>query len=76
MMRSKEFNKIEDSIRREVCRNFGFRQRSHINWKTESGYFFCLFHLSTTDAFLTVKPLYADDLWWNIFNAEDNKKLL
>ena len=35
--------------------------------------FFCLYFLSD-EARLTVKPMYADDLWWNILDASDNKK--
>lgn len=27
----------------------------------------------TGDVRLTVKPMYADDLWWNIWDASDNK---
>lgn len=28
----------------------------------------------TCDVRLTVKPMYADDLWWDIWDASDNKK--
>lgn len=56
-----------------MSRKYGFRQSSYINFKVEGGYFFCLFFL-TGEARLTVKPLYADDLWWDIWGATENKK--
>ena len=59
-------------VRRSVSRKYGFRQSSYVNFKVESGYFFCLYFL-TGDVRLTVKPMYADDLWWNIWDASDNK---
>lgn len=59
--------------RRSVSRECGFRQSSYINFKVEVGYFFCLFFLDV-GARLIVKPLYADDLWWDIWDATENKK--
>ena len=59
--------------RRSVSREYGFRQSSYINFRVEGGYFFCLFFL-TGEARLTVKPMYADDLWWDIWGASENKK--
>jgi len=59
--------------RRSVSRKYGFRQSSYINFKVEGGYFFCLYFL-TGEARLTVKPMYADDLWWDIWDASENKK--
>lgn len=59
-------------VRRSVSHKYGFRQSSYVNFKVESGYFFCLYFL-TGDVRLTVKPMYADDLWWNIWDASDNK---
>ena len=58
--------------RRGVSRKYGFRQSSYINFKVEGGYFFCLY-FHTNEAKLTVKPMYADDLWWNIWGASENK---
>ena len=72
-MTDKEYRKIIADARRSVSRKYGFRQSSYINFKVEGGYFFCLFFL-TGEARLTVKPLYADDLWWDIWGATDNKK--
>lgn len=57
--------------RRDVSRKYGFRQSSYINFKVEEGYFFCLYFLN--DVRLTVKPMYADDLWWKIWDAAENK---
>lgn len=57
--------------RLSVSRKYGFRQSSYINFKVENGYFFCLMFLG--DVWLTVKPMYADDLWWDIFEATENK---
>ena len=59
-------------VRRSVSRKYGFRQSSYVNFKVESGYFFCLYFMNG-DVRFTVKPMYADDLWWNIWDASDNK---
>ena len=72
-MTDKEYRKIIADARRSVSRKYGFRQSSYINFKVEGGYFFCLFFL-TGEARLTVKPLYAYDLWWDIWGATENKK--
>jgi hypothetical protein len=71
----KGLEKLDDNTRRQVGREFGFRQNSYIDWKVEQGYFFCLEHLISyhsahTTTVLTVKPLYADDLWWEIFDCQ------
>lgn len=71
-MTDKEYNKMIADVRRSVSRKYGFRQSSYVNFKVDSGYFFCLYFL-TGDVRLTVKPMYADDLWWNIWDASDNK---
>lgn len=71
-MNSKEYNKMVADARRGVSRKYGFRQSSYINFKVEGGYFFCLY-FHTDEAKLTVKPMYADDLWWNIWDASENK---
>ena len=71
-MNSKEYNKKIADARRNESRKFGFRQSSYINFKVEAGYFFCLYFL-TEEARLTVKPMYADELWWDIWNATENK---
>lgn len=73
-MNKKEFTKINDSIRKEVSRQYGWKQNSYLNWKVEKGYFFCQIHLPP-QAILEVKPLYVDDLWWEISEAfKDAKK--
>lgn len=72
-MTDKEYRKIVADVRRSVSRKYGFRQSSYINFKVEDGYFFCLSFL-TDEARLTVKPKYADDLWWDIWDASENKK--
>lgn len=71
-MNSKDYNKKIADARRNVSRKFGFRQSSYINFKVEAGYFFCLYFL-TDEARLTVKPMYADELWWDIWDATENK---
>ncbi|MBO5024710.1 MAG: hypothetical protein J6K43_07140 [Lachnospiraceae bacterium] len=71
-MTDKEYRKKIADVRRSVSHKYGFRQSSYVNFKVESGYFFCLYFL-TGDVRLTVKPMYADDLWWNIWDASDNK---
>ena len=55
-----------------VSSKFGFHQSSYINFKVEGGYFFCLY-FHTNEAKLTVKPMYADELWWDIWDASENK---
>ena len=72
-MTDKEYIKIVADVRRSVSRKYGFRQSSYINFKVDGGYFFCLSFL-TDEARLTVKPMYADDLWWDIWDASENKK--
>lgn len=72
-MTDKEYQKMIADVRRSVSRKYGFRQSSYINFKVEDDYFFCLYFLAD-EARLTVKPMYADDLWWNIWDASDNKK--
>lgn len=48
--------------RRVAGHVYGFRQSSYINFKVEDGYFFCLKFMNY-GVRLTVKPVYADDLW-------------
>lgn len=72
-MTGKEYQKMAADARRRAGREFGFRQSSYISFKVESGYFFCLFFLAD-EARLTVKPMYADDLWWDIWDAAENRK--
>lgn len=71
-MTDKEYRKIIADERRSESRKYGFRQSSYINFKVDGGYFFCLFFF-TGEARLTVKPLYSDDLWWDIWGATENK---
>lgn len=73
-MKRGELRKLSDSARRKVSRNFGFRQSGYINWIVKDGYFFCLQHLGFASVYLEAKPMYADDLWWDIFNLSENKK--
>lgn len=72
-MKEKEYQKKIADARRGVSRKYGLRQSSYINFKVEKGYFFCVFFL-TDEVRLTVKPMYADDLWWDIWDALENKK--
>lgn len=74
-MNDKEYLKIVADARRSVSRKYGFRQSSYINFKIEEGYFFCLYFLNN-EVRLTVKPMYADELWWDIWGASENKKNL
>ena len=73
-MKRRELRKMSDAIRRKVSRSFGFRQSDYINWIIKENYFFCLKHLSLERVYLEVKPMYADELWWDIFNLSENKK--
>lgn len=67
----KEYEKLQADVRRSVGRRYGFKQNSYINYKVENGYFFCIDFLA--HASIYVKPMYVDDLWWDIFHASDNK---
>ncbi len=69
-MTYKEYNKKVADARRSVSRKYGFRQSSYINFKVEEGYFFCLYFF-VDEARLTVKPMYADTLWWKIWDAPE-----
>lgn len=70
-----ELNKKDTSIRKNVAKKFGWKQSSFINWKVEAGYYFYLEHLNCyNEATLYVKPLYIDDLWWDVFEMFSNKK--
>ena len=73
-MKRSEFRKMSDAIRRKVSHNFCFRQSGYINWMEKEDYFFCLQHLGFASVYLNVKPMYVDDLWWDIFNLPKNKK--
>lgn len=70
-MNNREYQKMIADTRQDVSRKYGFHQSSYVNFKVEDGYFFCLHFLN--DVRLTVKPMYADDLWWEIWDAADNK---
>ncbi len=71
-MTDKQYQKIVADARRVAGRKYGFRQNTYINFKVEQGYFFCVY-FQTDEARLTVKPMYADDLWWDIWDASENK---
>ncbi len=70
-----ELDKKDTLIRKSVAQKFGWNQSSYINWKVEAGYYFYLKHLNCySEATLYVKPLYIDDLWWDVFEMPSNKK--
>ena len=70
-----ELNKKDTLIRKNVSKKFGWKQSSYINWKVKAGYYFYLEHLNCySEATLYVKPLYIDDLWWDVFEMSSNKK--
>ena len=70
-----DLEKKDTLCRRIVSKKFGWKQSSFINWKVEGGYYFYLEHLNCySEATLYVKPLYIDDLWWDVFEMSSNKK--
>lgn len=73
-MTLKEFQKIDDAARRIVAKKYGWRQSGYLNWKVEKDYYFSFLHLQPKDASLEVKPLYFDDLWWEISGLFENEK--
>lgn len=75
-MKGKALKKTAADIRRNVSREHGLRQSAYINFKVDGGYFFCLYFFANGSAFpneakLTVKPMYADTLWWEIWDSPD-----
>ena len=75
-MSNKALKKTAADIRRNVSREHGFRQSAYINFKVDGDYFFCLYFFANGSAFpneakLTVKPMYADKLWWEIWDAPE-----
>ena len=73
-MTRKEFQKIDDAARKTVAKKYGWRQSGYLNWKVEKDYYFSFLHLQPKDASLEVKPLYFDDLWWEISGMFENIK--
>lgn len=73
-MTNKDFQKLDDAARRNVAKKYGWRQSSYLDWKVEKGYIFILLHCEPKDAWLEVKPLYFDDLWWEITGIFRNEK--
>ena len=73
-MTQKEFRKIDDAARRIVAKKYGWRQSGYLNWIVEKDYYFSLLHLQPKDAIFEVKPLYFDDLWWEISGMFKNEK--
>lgn len=71
MMKKADFEKWNASIRKNVGREYGFRQSSYINYIVLSGYFFCLSPTHFNGVCLEVKPLYVDDLWWQILGISE-----
>lgn len=75
-MKGKALKKMAADIRRNVSREHGFRQSAYINFKVDGDYFFCLYFFANgtefpNEAKLTVKPMYADTLWWNIWDTPE-----
>ncbi len=71
-MKQSEFIKISDKESRLVSKMYGWKQSTYINYKIEKGYFFCVSR-SIKESYLEVKPMYTDDLWWDIFDMSENK---
>lgn len=73
-MKRSELKKVSAAIRKNIGKTYGFRQSYYINWMVKSGYFFCLKVLRSADVSLNVKPVYADDLWFDIFESSRDKR--
>lgn len=65
-MDKKTIKKIDDAARKNVAKKYGWRQSGYLDWKVEKDFYFSLLYLQPKDASLEVKPLYFDDLWWEI----------
>lgn len=72
-MTLKEKDRIDYSCRRELSKKYGFKQRDYANWKVDKGFFFMLMQNSMTEVALMVKPLYIDNLFWEIYDVEELK---
>lgn len=72
-MKRTELKRICDSERRRISKKFGFRQSGYVNWIVKSEYFFYIENLRFADVSLMVKPIFVDDLWWDIFGLPENK---
>ncbi|MDE6561935.1 MAG: hypothetical protein K2K75_11195 [Muribaculaceae bacterium] len=72
-MTAKEYKKALVAARREANHQYGFHQSTFINYMEKAGYFFCIYFFPEK-AVLTVKPIYVDDLWWEIWHTPKNTK--
>lgn len=75
------FKKRKNLLKKSISKKYGWNQRNDVNWRIESGYYFDILHIdswcyqpSLHKVYLHVKPLYIDDLWWDIFEIPENKK--
>lgn len=74
-MTLKEIEKISRDIRRSIGKGMGYRQSDYINWKFQGGYFFCLNTFDLHNSELEVKPIFMDDLYWQIIYPDGRCKL-
>lgn len=70
-MTAKEYHRAMVASRGDASHKYGFHQSAFINYMEKGGYFFCIYFFSTK-AELTVKPMYVDDLWWEIWHTPKN----
>lgn len=74
-MNSKDKEKILRSVRRTVAKKYGFKQYDYANWMVRDGYFFSVLCLDPPHELeLEVKPLYVDNMFWDICDMASNKK--
>ena len=73
----KELEKTEKAVLKKIACRHGWRQRDFIEWRIEAGYFLCLsvptINYVLSSITLEIKPLFIDDLWWDVFNMSSNK---
>ena len=73
----KELEKTEKAALKNIARQHGWRQSGYIEWRIESGYFISLYVVIAGyvlwEINLKIKPLFVDDLWWDVFNMSSNK---
>jgi len=73
----KELEKTEKAVLKKIACQHGWRQRDFIEWRIEAGYFLCLsvptINYVLSSITLEIKPLFIDDLWWDVFNMSSNK---
>ncbi|MCM1491120.1 MAG: hypothetical protein NC095_09895 [Muribaculum sp.] len=71
----KEKFDIINNVTKQIEKNYGVKRSSYARWKTKEGYLFNLYFffnvkMDRISFVLEVKPIYVDDLLWEILGFE------